>query len=75
MTTALLEQEKQTTKFNFTGSGSELFGIQIVNFFLTVFTVGLYYPWPRPKPCSTYTAKQNWQAAPLPFMVLAKKCL
>lgn len=32
---------------SFQGSGSQLFGIQIINLFLTMITLGLYYPWAK----------------------------
>jgi uncharacterized membrane protein YjgN (DUF898 family) len=34
-------------KLTFKGHGSELLGIWIVNFLLTVITLGLYYPWAK----------------------------
>ncbi len=34
-------------KFNFTGQGSKLFGIVIVNLLLTIITLGIYYPWAK----------------------------
>jgi uncharacterized membrane protein YjgN (DUF898 family) len=33
--------------FEFKGKGSELFGIQLPNWVLTVITLGLYYPWAK----------------------------
>lgn len=33
--------------FKFTGSGSEYFGIEIVNWILTAVTLGMYYPWAK----------------------------
>ena len=38
-----------TRKLNFYGKGGDLFGIMIANTFLTLFTLGLYYPWARVK--------------------------
>jgi uncharacterized membrane protein YjgN (DUF898 family) len=41
-------QNNQTkNKINFTGKGSEFFGIWILNAFLTFLTIGLYYPWAK----------------------------
>ena len=34
-------------KFHFTGKGSKLFGIVIVNLLLTIITLGFYYPWAK----------------------------
>ncbi len=45
----LNESREQNYKFEFFGKGSEYFGIMIVNWLLTVFTLGLYYPWARAK--------------------------
>ena len=33
--------------FEFKGKGSELFGIQLPNWVLTIITLGLYYPWAK----------------------------
>lgn len=41
----LITKEPRTLKFN--GSGGALFGILIVNFLLTVITLGFYYPWAK----------------------------
>ena len=35
----------KNNKFNFTGEGSQYFGILIANFFLCIFTIGFYIPW------------------------------
>jgi uncharacterized membrane protein YjgN (DUF898 family) len=43
----LITKEPRSLKFN--GSGGALFGILIVNFLLTVITLGLYYPWAKAK--------------------------
>ncbi len=67
MTTALLEKDKRSIEFNFTGKGSELFSIQIVNFFLTVFTLGLYYPWARAKTMDYLYRKTELAGSPFTF--------
>ena len=36
-------------KLNFSGAGSEFFSIMIVNWLLTIVTLGIYYPWARVK--------------------------
>ena len=41
----LITKVPRTLKFN--GSGGALFGILIVNFLLTVITLGFYYPWAK----------------------------
>lgn len=40
---------KQNYRLEFFGKGSEYFSIMIVNWLLTLVTVGLYYPWARAK--------------------------
>ena len=47
-TTESLKQQ-QTYRLEFFGQGSDYFGIMIVNWLLTLFTFGLYYPWARAK--------------------------
>ena len=39
--------EKKEYKLTFAGKGSELFGIMLVNWILTLVTFGLYYPWAK----------------------------
>jgi uncharacterized membrane protein YjgN (DUF898 family) len=34
-------------EINFTGKGGELFGILLVNFILSLITLGIYYPWAK----------------------------
>lgn len=43
----LISKSPKSLKFH--GSGSTLFGLLIVNFLLTVITLGLYYPWAKAK--------------------------
>lgn len=43
-------QEESDPKYHvatFNGTGGQLFAIQIVNFFLCIVTLGMYYPWAR----------------------------
>ncbi len=40
---------KQSYNIAFVGKGSEYFAIMIVNWFLSIITLGLYYPWARAK--------------------------
>lgn len=40
---------ESTHKVSFHGTGSQLFGVQIVNLLLTIITLGIYYPWARAK--------------------------
>jgi uncharacterized membrane protein YjgN (DUF898 family) len=42
-------EPQQSYRLEFHGKGSEYFAIMIVNWLLTVFTFGLYYPWARAK--------------------------
>jgi uncharacterized membrane protein YjgN (DUF898 family) len=41
--------ETKTHKLDFQGSGSAFFGIIIVNWLLTIITLGVYYPWAKAK--------------------------
>ncbi|WP_299703835.1 DUF898 family protein [uncultured Pontibacter sp.] len=67
MTTTLLEKEKQTTHFSFTGKGSDYFAIEIVNFLLTVVTLGLYYPWAKAKSLQYLYRKTELAGTPFVF--------
>lgn len=40
---------KQEYKLDFNGKGSDFFGIIIVNWLLTIITLGIYYPWAKAK--------------------------
>jgi uncharacterized membrane protein YjgN (DUF898 family) len=40
---------EQHYKLNFGGTGREYFGVVIVNWLLTIITLGLYYPWAKAK--------------------------
>lgn len=44
-----VQAQAMSYKLNFHGSGMEYFGIVIVNWFFTVITLGLYYPWAKAK--------------------------
>lgn len=39
----------KTYQLHFTGSGSNFFGIIVINWLLTAITLGLYYPWAKEK--------------------------
>jgi len=41
------EVSVSSRKIDFRGNGGEYFAILITNFFLTIFTLGLYYPWAK----------------------------
>ncbi len=43
----ILNQESNPKKLDFKGSGSDFFGVLIINWILTMITFGLYYPWAR----------------------------
>jgi uncharacterized membrane protein YjgN (DUF898 family) len=51
METSMIQDTKQTQNYRleFFGKGSDYFAIMIVNWLLTLFTFGLYYPWARAK--------------------------
>jgi uncharacterized membrane protein YjgN (DUF898 family) len=42
-----MQNYRPTNFLLFRGNGGELFKILLINFFLTVFTLGLYYPWAK----------------------------
>ena len=67
MTTTLLEKEKQSTHFSFTGKGAEYFAIEIVNLLLTVLTLGLYYPWAKAKSMQYLYRKTELAGTPFVF--------
>ncbi len=41
------QSEYESNTLRFYGDGGKLFGIIILNFFLTVLTLGIYYPWAK----------------------------
>jgi uncharacterized membrane protein YjgN (DUF898 family) len=43
------ESSEKTFSLSFQGKGGEYFGIVIVNWLLTVITLGIYYPWAKAK--------------------------
>jgi uncharacterized membrane protein YjgN (DUF898 family) len=43
------QSQEQNYQFQFFGKGTEYFSIMIVNWLLTLVTLGLYYPWARAK--------------------------
>ncbi|WP_418264503.1 YjgN family protein [Flavobacterium faecale] len=47
MENKLYERKEYTLNFN--GKGSDFFGIVMVNWLLTILTLGLYYPWAKAK--------------------------
>ncbi|GHS84791.1 hypothetical protein FACS1894201_03660 [Bacteroidia bacterium] len=51
METTMTQTTNQTQNYHleFFGKGSEYFAIMIVNWLLTLITLGLYYPWARAK--------------------------
>lgn len=48
-TTQNTESTAQNYRLEFLGKGSEYFAIMIVNWLLTILTLGIYYPWARAK--------------------------
>jgi uncharacterized membrane protein YjgN (DUF898 family) len=44
-----LSEKKQTYKLEFHGSGKDFFAVTIVNWILTIITLGFYYPWAKAK--------------------------
>ena len=44
-----MEETRKNYQLKFEGNGGEYFGILIVNWLLTLITLGIYYPWARAK--------------------------
>ncbi|WP_333852579.1 YjgN family protein [Epilithonimonas sp.] len=42
-----METQIKTYNFSFKGKGSDFFGVVVVNWLLTIITLGLYYPWAK----------------------------
>lgn len=42
-------ESRSTHKLEFKGNGKDFFGVVIVNWFLTIITLGIYYPWAKAK--------------------------
>lgn len=61
--------ESENTKqynFSFRGKGGEFFGVVVVNWLLTIVTLGLYYPWAKERTLkylysNTYLENDNFQ--------------
>jgi uncharacterized membrane protein YjgN (DUF898 family) len=52
--------ETSTHKLSYHGTGGRLFGIQIVNLLLIIFTLGIYYPWARAKVLKYIYSETEW---------------
>lgn len=48
-TNDLQAQTNESYQLEFKGDGKEFFGILLVNWILTILTLGFYYPWARAK--------------------------
>ncbi len=57
----------RTLEFRFVGTGSEYFRIWIVNLVLTIFTVGLYYPFAKVRKLTYFHANTEIGGYPLSF--------
>jgi uncharacterized membrane protein YjgN (DUF898 family) len=55
------------TPIDFYGDGKELFGIMLVNYILTIVTLGLYYPWARAAYFKYIYSKVEFYNSPLTF--------
>jgi len=54
-------------RFAFTGRGSDLFAVLIVNWLLTMLTLGLYYPWAKARRLQYYYEHTELDGHPLHF--------
>ena len=43
----IITSEKKKYNLQFNGKGSDFFGVVIVNWLLTIVTLGFYYPWAK----------------------------
>ena len=72
--------EETTTKkleyqLSYTGKGGDFFSIIIVNWLLTLITLGLYYPWAKAKQLNYLYGETHLMVTHSRFMVQEKKCL
>jgi uncharacterized membrane protein YjgN (DUF898 family) len=59
--------ENKTYALAFHGRGSQLFKIQIVNFILSIITLGLYYPWAKAKTLQYLYSQNTLEQEPFAF--------
>jgi len=64
---AAAPDENHPFTFSFEGSGGEYFGIVIVNWLLTVLTLGLYYPWAKARKLSYLYSSTEFQGSRFAF--------
>ncbi len=57
----------------FIGTGSEYFGIWIVNLLLVIVTVGLYYPWARARRMKYFASNTDIDGYPLEFTAQGRR--
>ena len=68
-------QSAKNYKLEFQGKGSDFFGIIIVNWLLTICTLGIYYPWAKAKKLQFLYGNTSLNGMLFLFMVLEKRCL
>lgn len=61
--------------FRFTGTGSEYFRIWIVNWLLTLLTLGIYSAWAKVRRIQFFTATPSWRARVLSITVTLRRFL
>lgn len=59
--------KKMTYKLDFKGQGKDFFGIVIVNWLLTIITLGIYYPWAKAKTLQFFFGKTTLNEDPFTF--------
>ncbi len=61
------EQLQGNGLFNFFGEGSKFFGIVVINFLLTLITLGLYYPWAKARTRQYLWSETEFEGSPFTF--------
>ncbi len=59
--------KKMTYNLDFKGKGGDFFGIVIVNWLLTIVTLGIYYPWAKAKTLQFFCGKTSLNNDPFAF--------
>ena len=60
-------------KLSFEGNGGEYFAIVVLNFILTIFTFGLYYPWAKVKKLKYLYSSTEFESSRLSFTGTGKE--
>jgi uncharacterized membrane protein YjgN (DUF898 family) len=69
----LIQMDQKNYKLEFKGQGGELFSILIVNWILTLITLGIYYPWAKAKVLQYMYANTELEGHPFAFYGTGKE--